>query len=98
MPPKKMCQKCLAFFYFFASLLKSSQKKREAEEEEEEKKSMSKNPPPPPPTTTTTDEKKVVGLFTADRRGAPTRALQRAFKKARCAAASKSSSSFRGAP
>ena len=93
--PKKNVSKMSRFFLFFC-VFKVVTKKREAEEEEEEK-IMSKNPPPPPPTTTTTtDEKKVVGLFTADRRGAPTRALQRAFKKARCAAASKSS--FRGAP
>ena len=90
--PKKNVSKMSRFFLFFC-VLKVVTKKREAEEEEEEKK-MSKNPPPPPTTTTTTDEKKVG--FTADRRGAPTRALQRAFKKARCAAAS--SSSFRGAP
>jgi len=90
-----MCQKFLAFFIFLRGVTVVT-KKREAEEEEEEK-IMSKNPPPPPPTTTTTTDEKKVG-FTADRRGAPTRALQRAFKKARCAAASKSSSSFRGAP
>ena len=85
--PKKNVSKMSRFFLFFC-VFKVVTKKREAEEEE---KKMSKNPPPPP-TTTTTDEKKVG--FTADR-GAP-RALQRAFKKARCAAAS--SSSFRGAP
>ena len=92
--PKKNVSKMSRFFLFFC-VCKVVTKKREAEEEEEEK-IMSKNPPPPPPTTTTTTDEKKVGLFTADNRGAPLGALQRAFKKARCAAAS--SSSFRGAP